>query len=228
MDKDFLVTCLEKGMSLPQIGELAGRPPGTVGYWVAKYGLVANGKDKFSPGKGRRVTGDLLEPLVMEGRTVASIAAELGVGANCVRYWIERYELPTPREVRRILAAHARRSGDRLSTRICKKHGEGEFTIDAQRTWRCCQCSQERVTRRRRRVKLVLLAEAGGCCCICGYDRAPAALHFHHLDPASKRFAISRSGYTRRIDEARAEARKCVLLCANCHAEVESGLAAVP
>jgi hypothetical protein len=61
-------------------------------------------------------------------------------------------------------------------------------------------------------------------CRICGYDRSVAALHFHHVDPAQKRFAISRDGFTRSLDEARNEARKCVLLCANCHAEVEAGI----
>jgi hypothetical protein len=30
------------------------------------------------------------------------------------------------------------------------------------------------------------------------------------------------------MDTMRAEARKCVLLCANCHAEVESGLIDLP
>lgn len=100
MEKDFLEQCLAKGMSLPQIGRLVDRPPATIGYWVAKHGLVANGKEKFSPGKGSGVTQTALEPLVMEGRTIAQIADELGVGANCVRYWIEKYGLPRPRQVR--------------------------------------------------------------------------------------------------------------------------------
>jgi hypothetical protein len=35
-------------------------------------------------------------------------------------------------------------------------------------------------------------------------------------------------GVTRSRAEARAEARKCVLLCANCHAEVEAGYRSLP
>ena len=50
VEKEFLEDCLAKGMSLPQIGELVGRLPGTVGYWVAKHRLVANGSEKFTPG----------------------------------------------------------------------------------------------------------------------------------------------------------------------------------
>lgn len=32
---------------------------------------------------------------------------------------------------------------------------------------------------------------------------------------------------TRAIDELRAKAAKCALLCANCHAEVEAGFATI-
>jgi hypothetical protein len=43
-----------------------------------------------------------------------------------------------------------------------------------------------------------------------------------------KSFALSRDGVTRSLAAARAEARKCVLLCSNCHAEVEAGAAHLP
>ncbi len=79
---------------------------------------------------------------------------------------------------------------------------------------------------RRRKVKRILVAEAGGRCSRCGYDRCIAALQFHHLDPSAKSFTLSSKGVTRGIDRARAEARKCILLCANCHAEVEAGFEA--
>ena len=42
-----------------------------------------------------------------------------------------------------------------------------------------------------------------------------------------KSFAISVRGVTRSLDKAREEVRKCALLCANCHAEVEAGLASL-
>ena len=53
------------------------------------------------------------------------------------------------------------------------------------------------------------------------------ALHFHHVDPTAKAFALSRDGLARSLGEARAEVAKCVLLCANCHAEVEAGVATI-
>jgi hypothetical protein len=70
----------------------------------------------------------------------------------------------------------------------------------------------------------LLVAEAGGCCVLCGYAESPAALHFHHIDPTTKSFGVGYTGVTRSIAAARAEAAKCVLLCATCHAEVEAGV----
>jgi hypothetical protein len=54
------------------------------------------------------------------------------------------------------------------------------------------------------------------------------ALHFHHVDPSEKRFGLGGRGLTRSIDALREEAKKCVLLCSNCHAQVEAGVLALP
>lgn len=82
--------------------------------------------------------------------------------------------------------------------------------------------------RRRRKAKEILVAEAGGTCSLCGYSRCAAALHFHHLDPATKRFGLAEGGWSRSIEALREEARKCVLLCSNCHAEVEAAIVEPP
>ena len=71
------------------------------------------------------------------------------------------------------------------------------------------------------------MTEAGGACAACGYSRYLGALAFHHVDPTAKRFTLAGEGVTRSLASAREEARKCVLLCANCHAEVEAGLHAL-
>jgi cytochrome c553 len=73
----------------------------------------------------------------------------------------------------------------------------------------------------------VLVEEAGGCCAVCGYDRCLVNLHFHHVNPATKSFAISvASGKS--IAAYREEAKKCVLVCANCHGEIETGMIESP
>ena len=62
---------------------------------------------------------------------------------------------------------------------------------------------------------------------ICGYDRCIINLVFHHVDPAEKSFGLSMAT-TKALAAYREEATKCVLLCANCHGEVEAGLVHSP
>ena len=52
-------------------------------------------------------------------------------------------------------------------------------------------------------------------------------LHFHHVDPALKSFNMSLGG-GKAIAAYRAEAAKCVLVCANCHGEIEMGMVPSP
>lgn len=67
----------------------------------------------------------------------------------------------------------------------------------------------------------------GGRCSLCGYGRCVAALHFHHLDPTRRTFGLAQRGSTRSIERLVVEAEKCILLCSNCHAEVEAGIVGV-
>jgi hypothetical protein len=73
---------------------------------------------------------------------------------------------------------------------------------------------------RGRENKLRLIAMLGGECAICGYRRNYSALEFHHVDPADKKFQLDmRSLSNMQWDLILQEAKKCSLLCANCHAE---------
>lgn len=111
----------------------------------------------------------------------------------------------------------------------CRKHGLARhISIASERRLRCSKCSAEAVARRRRKVKELLVAEAGGACALCGYSRHPAALQFHHVDPSTKSFGLGIRGITRSMEKLRVEAAKCVLLCANCHAELEVGAIELP
>lgn len=174
------------------------------------------------------VTDEQLSRLTDDGATTAEIAAVLGVDRATARKRLTAAGLATRRM--RVLASNAvaRTSGVREVVRDCETHGRATHRQDARGTFRCVRCNGERVARRRRDVKQILVAEAGGCCVLCGYDRCERALSFHHLDPASKEFNVAQRGHSRSLDRARAEAAKCALLCANCHMEVESGLAEIP
>jgi hypothetical protein len=74
----------------------------------------------------------------------------------------------------------------------------------------------------RRKKHLLLLA--GATCRLCGYNKCPSALHFHHIDSKTKSFALSAVNLTKPLPEVLDEMRKCVLLCGNCHSEVHAGM----
>ena len=70
------------------------------------------------------------------------------------------------------------------------------------------------------RRKLQLLELFGNACYNCGYNANLAALHFHHLDASKKTFKLGmRTLSNRSWNAILEEAKKCQLLCANCHAE---------
>lgn len=227
MDKRFLEDCLAKEMSLDAIGELAGKHPSTVSYWLQKHGLTATGAARHAPRGG--VSQSELESLVSEGLTIEQIAQRLGIGDTTVRHWLRRHGLKTQRAQRRTALDSLHKSGQREVEAECRRHGlVRHVSVQSERRLRCTKCRAEAVSRRRRKVKEILVAEAGGKCVLCGYTRHSAALQFHHLDPATKSFGLGVRGITRSIDRLRAEAAKCVLLCANCHAEVEVGVVELP
>lgn len=94
--------------------------------------------------------------------------------------------------------------------------------------FRCKQCNVEKVSRWRKSLKGKLIQLLGGKCELCGYDKCNSALHFHHFDPTTKSFGLSQKGLTRSRKKVETEIKKCVLLCANCHAEVEEGMITIP
>jgi transposase len=221
VERAALERFLEEGLSLAEIGRRIGRHEATVGYWVTKHRLDAVNRQKHLP-KGALERAEL-QALVQQGLSIAQIALAVHRSKATVRHWLREYGLRT-------VGSQQRRAslapGD-VALKWCPRHGRVEFKRRSDGGSRCARCRAEAVTRRRRKVKRTLVAEAGGACQLCGYDRCLAALEFHHLAPEEKLFQMS-VRYARSLASARVEARKCALLCANCHAELEAGVAALP
>lgn len=60
----------------------------------------------------------------------------------------------------------------------------------------------------------------GGKCSKCRYKRNVAALDFHHYDPENKLRTVSHLiASMKSFEDAYKEARKCFILCSNCHRE---------
>jgi transposase len=228
MDKHSLQLLLAQGVSVERIAVRFGKDPSTISYWLEKYGLKSPYAAKHAA-KGA-LERQQLEECVQSGMTIAEIAEVVGRSKATVRYWLKRFRLRTMNghgTRQPGVTAGAKAAGLLVMTRPCPTHGETEFVLEGRGYYRCKRCRMERVVDHRRKVKAKLVEEAGGGCVLCGYSRNPGALHFHHLDRATKLLELSR-GIALSIEALREEARKCILLCSNCHAEVESGAVQLP
>lgn len=76
----------------------------------------------------------------------------------------------------------------------------------------------------RRRIKIALVEANMHKCACCGLEDEPIVYDFHHLNPETKLFGIGNSSTTRSKQEYADEAKKCVMLCSNCHRKIENGL----
>lgn len=163
-------------------------------YWARKYGLKANGSEKFAArGAPDRAQ---LETLAAQGATLKEMGEALERSISTVRYWLARWNIDRVGRTRRVDPAVAPKKVERR----CGRHGLTVFHLEGRGYYRCSRCRQEHVSSWRRRVKATLVREAGGRCRLCGYDRCQAALEFHHVDRADKVFAISHEGLTRSLE----------------------------
>ncbi len=229
MDRRSLELFLSQGLSLQAIGRRLGRHEATVAYWAEKHGLQAANRDRHLP---RGALGkEELERLVHSGASIAEIAETVDRSKATVRHWLTRFGLKTGNRAGRRPSGEARAAREAGLASIsakCPRHGETGFYLDGRGGYRCKLCRSAAVSRRRRKMKAILVQEAGGACRICGYQNNMRALHFHHVEPADKRLELNAKGVSLSLETLRAEAQKCVLLCSNCHAEVEDGTACIP
>jgi len=107
--------------------------------------------------------------------------------------------------------------------RICPTHGSTEYAVSPRKEGglkrRCKLCRNENIKNARRKNKKRLVKDFGGGCQTCGYNKCMEALHFHHVDPKTKTIGVARLAVGRA--RMKSEAEKCILLCANCHYELE-------
>jgi|SRR5215218_219728 len=161
---------------------------------------------------------EFLEQCLTEGMSLETIGKRAGKHESTVSYWLKKHGLEAVRaekhasrgpvskdELERLLKAGlslrkiARRTDRSLAT---IRHWMHRYGLETERSSR--------------------LRESKEAC----RQGSKTAYLFHHLDPKTKQFEIT--SQTRSLARLRAEASKCVLLCSNCHAEVEAGITAVP
>ncbi len=109
-----------------------------------------------------------------------------------------------------------------MKTASCQKHGMVLHIERGDGFLRCGKCASSWVINCRRKKKKRLVKFFGGKCQRCGYKKYVGALDFHHRDPKTKSFSISVKGLSYSWEALLKEATKCLLLCKNCHAEIEA------
>ena len=92
-----------------------------------------------------------------------------------------------------------------------------------------CGCSKETkkeqpVVSFRKRIKIALVEGFKQKCSCCGLIDEPVLYDVHHLKQEEKSFGIANASTTRSRQAYADEAKKCIMLCANCHRRVENGL----
>jgi hypothetical protein len=82
----------------------------------------------------------------------------------------------------------------------------------------CKACTSHNKTVNTQEKKRKLVNELGGSCQKCGYNKCIAALDFHHKDNNKEAniSSLRNCKYSTMLEEA----KKCLLLCSNCHREL--------
>ena len=63
-------------------------------------------------------------------------------------------------------------------------------------------------------------------CAMCPEDEV-VSLDFHHLNPSEKEFELSKMMLQYSLKRLQEEAKKCIVVCKNCHAKIHAGLVCV-
>lgn len=135
---------------------------------------------------------------------------------------------------------------ENLKEKILKLRNEGKTYDEIKSLLNCSKgtisyhCNDQvkeyfKIRRRKNRKSFIIKTkiDAGGKCSICGYDKCLQALHFHHTNPENKIKYRNKKGMQIGVTMisvhfnqslALEEMKKCILLCANCHTEVENGI----
>jgi len=159
----------------------------------------------------------LLVSMRRKGMSIRAIASQLECSYTAVRYWMHAYQLDTSRLDRRITKGP-----------LCRFCGEKRPAMFYRKPLtECKKCFNKRRTQQIQHNRSIGIQRLGGKCCVCGYARCEAALELHHTDSSKKdpRYSRIRSS---NIETLLREARKCILVCANCHREIHAALVSMP
>ncbi len=76
--------------------------------------------------------------------------------------------------------------------------------------------------RRAERFRIVTDYKLSRGCQVCGYNKCSQALQFHHVTQDNKYRNINNMVRNNSMDRIFNEINKCIIVCANCHAEIHA------
>lgn len=147
-----------------------------------------------------------LTEMYEEGELISTIVIELNRSDRSICHKVNRLKLSRKKPLKRI-----KQSVEEKRKYNINWHNRNKEKVFLLRNQRARQLKQD------------LVDSLGGCCIKCGYNNCLNALDFHHKSgkkEANISLLISQGSKTRAIEEA----KKCVVLCSNCHREFHSGL----
>jgi len=105
-----------------------------------------------------------------------------------------------------------------VKSHLCKTCGETDpSNFYKGQKISCKKCHSRATAQRAKNIKLQGVEYLGGECTKCGYSKYVGALQFHHIDPTQK--DLKKFNKFVNFEVLKEELDKCILLCANCHAE---------
>lgn len=148
--------------------------------------------------------------LVSQRFSTRQIASILKTSQTNTRYWLVKYSLITnPTYYRR--------------NHHCWKCGETDSDkFYGHKKNACARCHNIDVGHRGALLHRKAIEYLGGKCQECGYNKYICSLDAHHIDPSTKDPNFS-SWRNWSWERAKAELKKCILLCRNCHQAIHSG-----
>jgi len=160
---------------------------------------------------------EILLKLVEKGFSTRELAKELNTSQTNIRHWLNKFGLKTKSRLNYF------ELGEKFCPYCNLTKPLEDFYINKSRLkphGYCKDCNRLNVIKRQRRIKEEAVTYKGGKCSTCGYSKYLGALEFHHLDPKLKDSDLFSKKCKNFDDKMKAELDKCILLCANCHAEI--------
>ncbi len=118
-----------------------------------------------------------------------------------------QFKIEKDPKARICLIVFGKRHGE-LDTAELKQFNQYSRMVSYYRNYQDSR-ERQRLYASERKLRIIRAMGWEPVCSRCGYSKSLAALDFHHLDPSKK------DGLVKSVKEA----RKCVLICANCHRE---------